>query len=43
MNDNDLSIVCRRLDRRFIGIEILPEYVVLAKERIFSRQHPLLF
>ena len=37
------GIVCRRLDRRFIGIEILPEYVVLAKERIFSRQHPLLF
>ena len=35
--------VCRRLNRRFIGIEIVPEYVAVARERIFPPQHPLLF
>ena len=35
--------VCRRLNRRFIGIEIVPEYVDIARERIFPPQHPLLF
>jgi len=38
-----VGVVCHRLDRRFIGIEILPEYVVLAKERIFSKQPQLRF
>lgn len=30
------GVVCRRMNRRFFGIELLPEYVELAKERIFS-------
>jgi len=30
------GVVCRRLNRRFVGIEILPQYVELARERIFS-------
>lgn len=32
------GVVCRRQNRRFIGIEILPEYVDLARERIFSHR-----
>jgi DNA modification methylase len=30
------GVVCRRLNRRFIGIELKPEYVTIAKERIFA-------
>ena len=30
------GVVCRRLNRRFIGIELVPEYVERAKQRIFS-------
>ncbi|MCL2624158.1 MAG: site-specific DNA-methyltransferase, partial [Planctomycetaceae bacterium] len=37
------GLVCRRMDRRFIGIEILPEFIALARGRIFSNQHQQLF
>ena len=37
------GVVCQRLNRRFIGIEIKPEYVALARERIRPRQQRLLF
>jgi DNA modification methylase len=37
------GVVCRRLNRRFIGIEILPEYVDLAGERIFASKTPKQF
>ncbi len=30
------GVVCHRLNRRFIGIELVPEYVDRAKQRIFS-------
>ena len=30
------GVVCRRLNRRFIGIEIPPQYIEVARERIFS-------
>jgi DNA modification methylase len=43
MGSGTTCVVCRRLERRFIGIEILPEYMTLARERIFSKQQPLLF
>lgn len=37
------GVVCRRMNRRFCGIELLPEYVELAMERIgLSNHHPLL-
>jgi DNA modification methylase len=30
------GVVCRRLNRRFIGMELKPEYVTIARERIFA-------
>jgi DNA modification methylase len=30
------GVVCRRLNRRFIGMELKPEYVTIACERIFA-------
>jgi len=33
------GVVCRRLNRHFIGMELHPEYAELARKRIFS-QHP---
>lgn len=32
--------VCRRLNRRFIGMEIMPEYISIARDRIFSVTQP---
>lgn len=31
-----VAVVCKRLNRRFLGMEILPEYVTLAQKRIVS-------
>ncbi|MDR1493064.1 MAG: site-specific DNA-methyltransferase [Planctomycetaceae bacterium] len=36
------GVVCKRLGRRFLGMEIMPEYAALAKERIFSIEKKLL-
>jgi DNA modification methylase len=43
MGSGTTGVVCRRLDRRFIGMDIFHEYVTLARERIFSSPHPQLF
>ena len=43
MGSGTTGLVCRRLNRRFTGIEILHDYIALARERIFSNQHPSLF
>ena len=32
--------VCHRLNRRFIGMEIMPEYISIARDRIFSVTQP---
>jgi DNA modification methylase len=36
MGSGTVGLVCRRLNRRFIGIELQPEYITVARERIFG-------
>jgi DNA modification methylase len=36
MGSGTVGVVCRRLNRRFIGMELKPEHVTIARERIFA-------
>lgn len=36
MNWQKLKVACKELGRRFIGIEISPEYCKIAERRLFN-------
>lgn len=41
MGSGTTGIVCKRLNRRFIGIELDPNYFELAKDRIENSTHQI--